>query len=82
MSKKKQTGSLQHVSPEGKRLGVKAFDGEKVKKGSIIIRQRGRSVTPGKNVDMGRDFTLYSLAEGVVKFGRKLGKKVVSVLEK
>jgi len=79
MSKKKQSGSLQHVSPEGKRLGVKLYDGEKAKTGSILMRQRGRNIAPGKNVGMGRDFTLYSLTEGIVKFGRRLGKKIVTV---
>lgn len=81
MSKKKQSGSLQHVSPEGKRLGVKLFDGQKAKTGSILIRQRGRNVAPGKNVGMGKDFTLYALSAGMVKFGKRLGKKIISVIE-
>jgi len=60
-------------------LGVKLYDGEKAKTGSILMRQRGRNIAPGKNVGMGRDFTLYSLTEGIVKFGRRLGKKIVTV---
>ncbi len=60
-------------------MGVKLYDGEKAKTGSILMRQRGRNIAPGKNVGMGRDFTLYSLTEGIVKFGRRLGKKIVTV---
>ena len=61
-----------------KRLGVKRYDGQLVKAGSIIIRQRGTKVHPGDNVGCGRDFTLFALAEGTVKF-QKNGK-VVSIL--
>ena len=52
----------------GKRLGVKLFGGHEVFPGNIIIRQRGRKYIPGENVGIGRDFTLYSLSEGYVKF--------------
>lgn len=54
-----------------KRLGVKRFDGEQVTAGSIIIRQRGTKVHPGKNVGMGRDFTLFALKDGKVKFQKE-----------
>ncbi len=52
----------------GKRLGVKAFGGESVPAGAIIVRQRGTRFTPGQNVGVGRDHTLYALIEGTVRF--------------
>lgn len=61
-----------------KRLGVKRYDGQKVNAGTIIIRQRGTKVHPGTNVGCGRDFTLFALVDGSVKF-QKDGK-IVSVL--
>lgn len=70
----------QHVSPEGKRLGVKISDGQKVKKGNILIRQRGTTFAAKKGVKAGRDHTLYATSDGSVKFGRKLGKKTLSVV--
>ena len=65
---------------KSKRLGVKKFSGEKVLAGNIIIRQRGSEVAPGNNVGMGKDYTLYALIDGVVKFEHKTqSKKKVSV---
>ena len=55
-----------------KRLGVKLFAGEKAHIGSILVRQRGTKYYPGKNVRKGSDDTLYAVAEGTVKFTRKL----------
>ena len=52
-------------------LGVKKYDGERVKAGNILVRQRGSSIFPGQNVKQGKDYTLYSLAEGTVKFSAK-----------
>jgi large subunit ribosomal protein L27 len=51
-----------------KYLGVKAYDGQFLKAGSIIVRQRGTKIHPGKNVGCGRDFTLFALKTGTVKF--------------
>ena len=51
-----------------KYLGVKAYDGQLLKAGSIIVRQRGTKIHPGKNVGCGRDFTLFALKTGTVKF--------------
>ena len=51
-----------------KYLGVKAYDGQFLKAGSIIVRQRGTKIRPGKNVGLGRDFTLFALCEGTVEF--------------
>lgn len=53
---------------QSKRLGVKKSDGQAVVAGNIIIRQRGTKVHPGENVGCGKDYTLYALADGVVKF--------------
>lgn len=81
MSKKKAGGKAsQHVSPSGKRLGLKISDGQKVTPGNTLVRQRGTKFAAGDGVKVGRDHTLYSVVSGVVKFSQKLGKKVVSVL--
>ncbi|MBP5707145.1 MAG: 50S ribosomal protein L27 [Spirochaetales bacterium] len=63
---------------ESKRLGVKRFGGMAVKAGTILVRQRGTRYYPGNNVGCGRDYTLFSLIDGVVKFERKGkdGKKI------
>jgi large subunit ribosomal protein L27 len=72
----------QHVSPAGKRLGPKLSDGQKVAKGEIIMRQRGTSFTKGAGVKEGRDHSIYSILDGVVKYSKKMGKKVISVVSK
>ena len=84
MAHKKAGGSKaqQGGNVAGKRDGVKAFGGELVKPGQIIIRQRGRKVVPGENVGMGRDFTLFSKIVGVVQFKNiRKNKKKVDVIE-
>jgi len=53
---------------QGKRLGVKRYDGNLVNAGTIIVRQRGTRIHPGNNVGVGRDYTLFALIDGVVKF--------------
>jgi len=81
MSKKKAAGKLvQRERPQPKHLGVKVSDGQKVGVGEILVRQRGTKFGNGKNVKVGRDHTLYAVAQGTVKFGTRLGKKIVSVL--
>ena len=63
-----------------KRLGTKKFGGEVVKAGNIIVRQRGSKIHPGNGVGMGKDYTLYALIDGTVKFEyASKGKKKVSV---
>lgn len=62
-----------------KYLGVKIFEGEFVKPGSIIIRQRGTKIHPGLNTSIGSDYTIFSKIEGYVKFEKYRGKKKVSV---
>ncbi|MCX7769590.1 MAG: 50S ribosomal protein L27 [Proteobacteria bacterium] len=81
MAHKKGVGSSRNGrDSEGKRLGVKRFDGQFVKAGNILVRQRGTKVFPGKNVGIGRDHTLFALVDGVVKFERfGEGKKRVSI---
>jgi large subunit ribosomal protein L27 len=79
MASKKAAGSTRNGrDSQSKRLGVKRFGGEAVKAGTIIIRQRGTKFHVGNNVRLGRDFTIYSLIAGQVKFERmdKLRTKV------
>ena len=89
MSKTKSGGTTKlGRDSESKRLGVKIHDGQKVKVGMIIIRQRGTSYLPGKNTKKGSDDTIYAMKDGVVKFasknkklynGKRRKAKVVSV---
>lgn len=81
MAHKKGQGSVKNGrDSESKRLGVKKSDGQIVKAGNIIIRQRGTNVHPGTNVGIGSDDTLFALVDGTVKFERKgKDKKQVSV---
>lgn len=72
MATKKSGGSTQNGRDSGpKYLGVKVNHGETVKIGSIIVRQRGTDVLPGKNIGMGKDHTLFALKAGTVEFGTK-----------
>lgn len=81
MAHKKGQGSTQNNRDSaGRRLGVKKYGGEVVKPGNIIIRQRGTKVHVGNNVAIGKDHTIYSLIDGVVKFETKdKNRKKVSV---
>ena len=65
---------------QSKRLGVKAYAGQLVSAGSIIVRQRGTKIYPGANVGIGKDYTLFALQNGKVVFGTSNGKNVVSVV--
>ncbi len=65
---------------QSKRLGVKAYAGEFVTAGSIIVRQRGTKVYPGANVGLGKDYTLFALKDVKVSFGKGNGKNIVSVI--
>ena len=53
---------------QSKRLGVKRYAGQEVKAGTILVRQRGTRIHPGNNVGVGRDYTLFALIDGIVKF--------------
>jgi large subunit ribosomal protein L27 len=80
MAHKKGGGSSHNGRDSaGQRLGVKRFGGEKVISGNIIIRQHGSKFHPGHNVGMGKDFTIYSVIEGFVKFETHRGRKMISV---
>ena len=82
MAHKKAGGSSRNGrDTAGRRLGVKAFGGEAVIAGNIIIRQRGTKVHPGTGVGIGRDHTIFAVVTGVVSFRRTKGdKQTVSVL--
>ena len=82
MAHKKSGGSSNNGrDSEGRRLGVKKFGGESVIPGNIIIRQRGTVYHPGNNVAMGKDHTIFAVAEGKVEFSKKAGDRtVVSVV--
>jgi large subunit ribosomal protein L27 len=81
MSKTKGGGSTRNGRDSAaQRLGVKKFDGSAVAAGAIIVRQRGTKVYPGANVGRGGDDTLFATADGVVKFGERRGRKLVSVV--
>ena len=66
--KKAGSSSKNGRDSNSKRLGVKRYDGEVVLPGTIIVRQRGTRIHPGSNVGLGRDFTIFSLIDGKVKF--------------
>ncbi|PIR96148.1 MAG: 50S ribosomal protein L27 [Candidatus Doudnabacteria bacterium CG10_big_fil_rev_8_21_14_0_10_42_18] len=83
MAHKKAGGSTSlGRDSQSKRLGVKLFGGQKVKNGQVIIRQRGTKFAPGKNVKKGGDDTLYAMADGVIKFQKKMIKKFHGNLRK
>ncbi len=90
MAHKKSAGSTQNGRDSNpKYLGVKVTDGDKAQAGSVIVRQRGTDVLPGKGVGIGKDHTIFSLISGTVKFSTKrkmhfdrkvMTKKVVNVV--
>jgi large subunit ribosomal protein L27 len=90
MATKKSAGSAKNLKDsQPKYLGVKRADGQKVKVGQIIVRQRGTKIEAGKNVKIGKDHTLFAVADGTVAFrdmrkvrfdGTKVSKKVVHVV--
>ena len=81
MAHKKGVGSSKNGRESAaQRLGIKIFGGEKCVAGNIIVRQRGTRHYPGKNVGMGKDHTLYALADGIVTFRKgRLDRSTVSV---
>jgi len=81
MAHTKAQGSVRgNRDSKPKYLGLKLHDGQKASPGNIIVRQKGTKFNPGKGVSMGKDFTLFSIIEGIVKFKNSKGKKVVEVL--
>ena len=78
MAHKKGEGSVKNGrDSHSKRLGVKIYGGQPALAGNIIIRQRGTSYHPGKNVGVGRDFTIFALTDGLVEFRKTKGDKTV-----
>ncbi len=82
MAHKKGVGSSRNGRDSNpKMLGVKRYDGQLVRAGTIIVRQRGTKIRPGQNVGLGRDHTLFALIDGYVKFGHESRKqRKVSIL--
>ncbi|MDX2495522.1 MAG: 50S ribosomal protein L27 [Desulfuromusa sp.] len=81
MAHKKAAGSTRNGRDSaGQRLGIKRYGGQEVSAGSILVRQRGTTFHPGNNVGCGKDYTLFALIDGVVKFETKSqGRKHISV---
>ncbi len=78
MAHKKGEGSVKNGrDSQSKRLGVKIYGGQPAIAGNIIVRQRGTSYHPGKNVSVGRDYTLFATADGVVEFRKSKGDKTI-----
>ena len=77
--KKGQGSSRNGRDSNGQRRGIKVFGGQHVTAGSILVRQVGTRIHPGRNVGLGRDFTLFALRDGVVKYGRSRGRVVAQV---
>ncbi|HWR70321.1 MAG TPA: 50S ribosomal protein L27 [Dehalococcoidia bacterium] len=78
--KKASGGTRGNRDSQPKRLGVKKYSGQAVKGGNIVVRQRGTRLLPGENMGVGKDHTLFALAEGVVKFEwAAKGRRKVSV---
>ena len=81
MSKTKSGGSTRNGrDSKAKRLGPKVFDGQQVRSGAILVRQRGTRIHPGWNVGRGKDDTLFAMADGVVQYGERRGRRLVSVV--
>ncbi|NOY56624.1 MAG: 50S ribosomal protein L27 [Actinobacteria bacterium] len=81
MSKTKAGGSSKNGRDSAaQRLGPKVFDGQVVSAGAIIVRQRGTRIHPGDNVGRGGDDTLFATADGIVKYGRRNGRRLVHIL--
>jgi large subunit ribosomal protein L27 len=77
MAHKKGEGSVKNGrDSQSKRLGVKIFGGQAVINGNIILRQRGTVYHPGRNVGVGKDFTIFAMTDGVVEFERKKGDRM------
>ena len=83
MAHKKGEGSVKNGrDSQSKRLGVKIYGGQPATAGNIIVRQRGTTYHPGKNVGIGKDFTIFALTDGVVEFRKKKDNKTyISVSE-
>ncbi len=80
MAHKKGQGSTRNGrDSRGQRRGIKVYSGQTVKAGSILVRQLGTPVRPGRSVGMGRDYTLFALKDGVVRYSRSRAQSFVAV---
>ena len=77
--KKGQGSSRNGRDSKAQRRGVKVYAGQQVRAGAILVRQLGTRIHPGRNVGLGRDYTLFALRDGVVNYGRSRGRVVASV---
>ena len=77
--KKGQGSSRNGRDSQGQRRGIKVFAGQSVTVGSILVRQLGTKIHPGRNVGLGRDYTLFALRDGVVGYGKSRGRVVAQV---
>lgn len=77
--KKGQGSSRNGRDSNGQRRGVKIFGGQRVTAGSILVRQLGTRIHPGKNVGLGRDYTLFALTDGTVNYGKLRGRTTASI---
>ncbi|MBI1857851.1 MAG: 50S ribosomal protein L27 [Candidatus Melainabacteria bacterium] len=81
MASKKGVGSTKNGRDSNpKYLGVKKYGGEKVLAGNIIVRQRGTKFHPGDNTGIGKDHTIFALANGTVKFGQRRKRQLISII--
>jgi large subunit ribosomal protein L27 len=81
MASKKGASSSRNGRDSGpKYLGVKRYAGQVVKAGNILVRQRGTKIHPGENVGLGRDFTLFALADGEVRYRERRNRRIVDVV--
>lgn len=82
MAHKKGGGSVKSGrDSKPKMLGIKVYGEDTVKSGGIIVRQRGTKFFPGENTSLGKDFTIFALKQGKVKFRKKYGRQYVDVVE-
>ena len=80
MSHKKGQGSSRNGrDSNSQRRGVKVYGGQRVRAGAILVRQVGTRIHPGSNVGLGRDYTLFALRDGVVRYGKSRGNVVAAV---
>ena len=77
--KKGQGSSRNGRDSQGQRRGVKVFAGQQVTAGAILVRQCGTKIHPGRNVGLGKDYTLFALTDGTVDYGRSRGRVVARV---
>jgi len=77
--KKGQGSSRNGRDSQGQRRGVKIFAGQQVRAGTILVRQVGTKIHPGRNVGLGKDFTLFALSDGVVSYGKSRNRTVARV---